>query len=102
MILYELLTGSLPRGTFELPSHRVAVDVRLDEIVLKALEREPARRHQHALEVKGDVETLGPRVRRRSFVARATRVDAQRLAHELERRSPLHAANLGLARRPNG
>ena len=58
VILYELLTGSLPRGAFELPSRRVSVDVRLDEIVLKALEREPARRYQHALEVKGDVERL--------------------------------------------
>ncbi len=58
VILYELLTGSLPRGAFEPPSHRVSVDVRLDEIVLKALEREPARRYQHALEVKGDVDEL--------------------------------------------
>jgi predicted Ser/Thr protein kinase len=58
VILYELLTGSLPRGAFELPSRRVAVDVRLDEIVLKALEREPSRRYQHALEVKSDCERL--------------------------------------------
>jgi predicted Ser/Thr protein kinase/ribosomal protein L40E len=58
VILYELLTGSLPRGAFELPSRRVAVDVRLDEIVLKALEREPARRYQHALEVKSDCDRI--------------------------------------------
>jgi hypothetical protein len=55
-VLYEMLTGSLPRGTFELPSQRVQIDVRLDEIVVKALEREPARRYQHAIEVKTDVE----------------------------------------------
>jgi hypothetical protein len=34
------------------------VEVRLDEVVLKALEREPARRYQHASEVKTDVESF--------------------------------------------
>jgi len=65
VVLYEMLTGSLPRGAFEPPSARVAVDVRLDEIVLKALERDPARRYQHALEVKTDVERVerGPAAR---------------------------------------
>ncbi|MCK6447194.1 MAG: serine/threonine protein kinase [Planctomycetes bacterium] len=56
VVLYEMLTGSLPRGHFEPPSQRVQVDVQLDEIVLKALAREPERRYQHALEVKTDVE----------------------------------------------
>jgi hypothetical protein len=36
----------------------VQVDVRLDEIVLRALEKEPARRYQHVSEVGMDVETL--------------------------------------------
>ena len=58
VVLYEMLTGSLPRGKFEPPSQRVAVDVRLDSIVLKALEREPTRRYQHALEIKTDVERV--------------------------------------------
>jgi serine/threonine protein kinase len=39
VVFYEMLTGELPRGNFELPSRRVQVDVRLDEIVLKSLER---------------------------------------------------------------
>jgi len=56
VVLYEMLTGSLPRGKFEPPSHRVQVDVRLDQIVLKALEHEPTRRYQHALEIKTDVD----------------------------------------------
>ncbi|HEX6883014.1 MAG TPA: serine/threonine-protein kinase, partial [Planctomycetota bacterium] len=58
VVLYEMLTGSLPRGKFEPPSRRVEVDVRLDEIVLKALEHEPTRRYQQALEIKTDVEHL--------------------------------------------
>ncbi len=36
----------------------VEVDVRLDEVVLHALEKEPERRYQHASEVKTDVETI--------------------------------------------
>ena len=58
VVFYEMLTGSLPRGNFEVPSRRVHVDVRLDEIVLKALEREPERRYQQALEVKTDVDLV--------------------------------------------
>ncbi len=66
VVFYEMLTGELPRGNFELPSRRVHVDVKLDEIVLKSLERAPERRYQHAVEVKTDVEsvgTQGPRTR---------------------------------------
>jgi tRNA A-37 threonylcarbamoyl transferase component Bud32 len=59
VVFYEMLTGELPRGNFELPSKRVQVDVRLDEIVLKSLERTPERRYQHAVEVKTDVEGVG-------------------------------------------
>ncbi|MFN0244042.1 MAG: serine/threonine-protein kinase [Planctomycetota bacterium] len=55
VVFYEMLTGSLPLGRFEPPSHRVQLDVRLDEIVLRSLEREPSRRYQHAVEVKTDV-----------------------------------------------
>ncbi len=59
VVFYEMLTGSLPRGNFEPPSRRVQVDVRLDEIVLKALEHEPSRRYQHAVDVKTDVDAVG-------------------------------------------
>jgi serine/threonine protein kinase len=58
VVFYEMLTGEVPMGRFEPPSKRVQVDVRLDEVVLKALEREPARRYQQASEVKSGVETI--------------------------------------------
>jgi len=35
------------------------VDVRLDNVVLRSLEKEPERRYQHASEVKTDVEAIG-------------------------------------------
>jgi ribosomal protein L7/L12 len=53
-----MLTGQLPLGRFLPPSQKVQVDVRLDEVVLRALEREPERRYQQASEVKATVETI--------------------------------------------
>ncbi|HOC55290.1 MAG TPA: protein kinase [Verrucomicrobiota bacterium] len=58
VVLYEMLTGELPLGKFAPPSKKVHVDVRLDEVVLHALEKEPERRYQQASQVKTDVETI--------------------------------------------
>jgi hypothetical protein len=54
-----MLTGELPLGRFAPPSQKVQVDVRLDEVVLHAMEREPERRYQHASDVKTDLESIG-------------------------------------------
>jgi serine/threonine protein kinase len=51
VVFYEMLTGELPLGRFAPPSQKVQVDVRLDEIVLHTLEKEPELRYQHASEV---------------------------------------------------
>ena len=58
VVFYEMLTGELPLGRFQPPSRKVEVDVRLDEVVLHALEKEPERRYQQASEVKSDVESI--------------------------------------------
>jgi serine/threonine protein kinase len=58
VVFYEMLTGELPLGKFLPPSRKVQVDVRLDQVVLHALEKEPERRYQHASEVKTDVEAI--------------------------------------------
>jgi uncharacterized protein (TIGR03067 family) len=60
VVFYEMLTGELPLGRFAPPSQKVQVDVRLDEVVLRALEREPERRYQHASDVKAEVESITP------------------------------------------
>ncbi|MCL4179076.1 MAG: protein kinase [Verrucomicrobia bacterium] len=58
VVFYEMLTGELPLGKFPPPSRKVQLDVRLDEVVLRSLEKEPERRYQHASEVRSDVETI--------------------------------------------
>ncbi|MBI5384177.1 MAG: protein kinase [Verrucomicrobia bacterium] len=58
VVFYEMLTGELPLGRFAPPSQKVEVDVRLDEVVLHALEKEPHRRYQQAHQVKTDVEAI--------------------------------------------
>ena len=58
VVFYEMLTGEVPMGRFDAPSKKVQIDVRLDEVVLHALEREPARRYQQVSEVKSNVETI--------------------------------------------
>jgi tRNA A-37 threonylcarbamoyl transferase component Bud32 len=56
VVLYELLTGELPLGRFAPPSKKSAVDARIDEIVMRALERERELRFQTVGEVKTRME----------------------------------------------
>ncbi len=58
VVFYEMLTGELPLGRFAPPSRKVSVDVRLDEVVLKTLEKEPERRYQRVDEVKTEVNSV--------------------------------------------
>ena len=68
-----MLTGELPIGRFAPPSKKVEIDVRLDEVVLRALEKEPEKRYQHASEVKTEVEQIrsGPAAASKGSVAAA-------------------------------
>ena len=58
VVLYELLTGEVPMGRFPPPSRKIQVDLRVDEIVLKALEREPEARYQRIGDVKTDLDRV--------------------------------------------
>jgi serine/threonine protein kinase len=57
-VLYEMLTGRVPIGHFEPPSHTAQVDARLDAIVFQALASDPERRFQQASELKRRVDSL--------------------------------------------
>jgi hypothetical protein len=67
VVFYQMLTGELPIGRFAPPSKKVQVDVRLDEIVLRALEKEPERRYQQVSEMKTRVETIATMPSHTSF-----------------------------------
>ncbi len=58
VVFYQMLTGELPGKRLEPPSKKVQIDVRLDEIVLRALEKKPELRYQQVSEVKTGVETI--------------------------------------------
>ncbi len=57
-VLYEMLTGDRPNKELVAPSRKVQIDVRLDEIVLRALEKTPDLRYQTAREFRTVLETL--------------------------------------------
>lgn len=56
VVLYEMLTGERPNAKLEAPSRRVQVDIRIDEIVLRALEKSPELRFATAAEFRTQVE----------------------------------------------
>src|SRR5678816_4278372 len=58
VVLYELLTGELPGAKLQPPSRKVQIDVRLDQIVLRALEVRPELRAQTAADFRTQVETM--------------------------------------------
>jgi serine/threonine-protein kinase len=58
VVFYQMLTGELPGKRIEPPSHKVQIDVRLDEVVLRALEKKPELRYQQASVLKTQVETI--------------------------------------------
>ncbi|MEO8614980.1 MAG: protein kinase [Luteolibacter sp.] len=59
VVFYQMLTGELPGKELQAPSRKVHIDVRLDEIVLQAMEKNPELRFQQASVMKTRVEDLG-------------------------------------------
>ena len=61
VVFYQMLTGEFPGKPLVPPSRacgKVQIDVRLDEVVLRALENEPERRYQQASTLKTQLETI--------------------------------------------
>lgn len=59
VMLYQMLTGKLPRGNFQEPSELDAeIDERLDAIVSKAMEANPDHRYQSAAAVRADLDMV--------------------------------------------
>ena len=73
VVLYEMLTGERPKDDIVPPSKRVQVDVRIDEIVLRALEKTPELRFQTAADFRTQVEATAGSPARESAHPRATK-----------------------------
>ena len=52
VMLYEMLTGQLPRGRFARPSQMAKVPAALDAVVLRCLESDPERRYRDTAAVR--------------------------------------------------
>jgi|GEM_PF-4785030 len=63
VLLYEILTGKVPVGHFSAPSEdNTALNSRVDQVIFKALKREPEERFQKAEDLKNRLsEALQPR-----------------------------------------
>jgi predicted Ser/Thr protein kinase len=58
VVFYEMLTGELPIGRFSPPSQRTPLDPRVDDVVMRTLEKEREKRFQSAGEMGTNVEHL--------------------------------------------
>jgi predicted Ser/Thr protein kinase len=58
VVFYQMLTGELPAQKIEAPSKKIRLDVRLDEVVLRALDKNPERRYQQVVDIKTMCATL--------------------------------------------
>lgn len=58
VVFYELLTGEVPLGRFAAPSAKAEVDQRIDEIVMRALERNLPDRYQQASDLQVAVQDV--------------------------------------------
>ncbi len=58
VVFYQMLTGELPEKNLQPPSRKISLDVRLDEIVLRALENDPALRYSNVTEMKTRIEGM--------------------------------------------
>lgn len=58
VMLYNMLTGEVPRGFFQLPSQKTGSDPRFDGIVRRAMEQDREQRYQTAAEVRRDLDVI--------------------------------------------
>jgi serine/threonine protein kinase len=58
VMLYNMLTGEIPRGFFKLPSEKTGCDPRFDAIVRKAMEQDVSKRYQSAREIRHDLDQI--------------------------------------------
>jgi serine/threonine protein kinase len=58
VMLYHMLTGEIPRGSFDLPSRRIGTDPRFDAIILKAMKMDREERYQSSSAIRQDLDAI--------------------------------------------
>ncbi|MBX7208744.1 MAG: protein kinase [Verrucomicrobiaceae bacterium] len=58
VMIYQMITGALPRGVWKPPSQRAEINPQWDDIVSRAMQSDPKDRYQQASEVKTDVSSI--------------------------------------------
>ncbi|MBL8818293.1 MAG: serine/threonine protein kinase [Planctomyces sp.] len=58
VVLYEMLTGSIPLGRFAPASHKAGTDLRLDDVINHALATEPDQRYQSISVLRNQVASI--------------------------------------------
>jgi len=61
VMIYQMLTGGLPRGSWQPPSVKPGVDPRLDAIVVKAMMQDRNQRYQSITELRLAIEEITTR-----------------------------------------
>ena len=58
VMLYQMLTGEIPRGMWSMPSTKVGSDPRYDAVILKAMQTDRELRYQDATEIRRDLDVI--------------------------------------------
>jgi len=58
VMLYQMLTGEIPRGMWSMPSTKVGSDPRFDAVIQKAMQTDRELRYQDATEIRHDLDVI--------------------------------------------
>jgi len=58
VMLYQMLTGEIPRGIWTLPGKKIGTDPRFDGIITRAMQTDRDVRYQSAAELRRDLDTI--------------------------------------------
>ncbi|WP_395753032.1 protein kinase domain-containing protein [Prosthecobacter sp.] len=58
VMLYQMLTGEIPRGMWTMPGLKLGTDPRFDAIIAKAMQTDRESRYQSAAEIRKDLDSI--------------------------------------------
>lgn len=58
VMLYNMLTGEIPRGMWAMPAQKVGTDPRFDAIIAKAMQNDREARFQSATDIRRELDTI--------------------------------------------